>query len=274
MGTRRFDLNISQKSDAAARLLFITFSKYEQDWSSSPHSHFFTEIFYVQSGEGYMQIEDSTVPLSPNTLVVINMQTQHTEVSSLSSPLTYYVIGVEGLHLSDDAPAYYHTPAYLADDNPFLSIFTGIYREMKNCQTNYVAICQNYLDILILLLSRKTQTDFDIVEQQKSSRECHKIKQYIEANYHDSITLDDLSNRCNLSKYYLSHKFSESYGTSPIAYLTQVRVNACKNLLRTTNHSIEEIADMTGFSSHSYLSYVFAKHCQMTPQQYRKRSVE
>ena len=55
-----------------------------------------------------------------------------------------------------------------------------------------------------------------------------------------------------------------------MTYLTEVRISAAKDLLKTTNYSIEEIASATGFSSGSYFSQAFQKVCQMTPQQYRK----
>ena len=92
-------------------------------------------------------------------------------------------------------------------------------------------------------------------------------------NYHDKITLNSLADSCNITKYYLSHQFTELYGKSPIAYLTEVRISAAKDLLTTTSYSIEEIAGSTGFSSSSYFSQTFQKICHVSPQQYRKAHV-
>lgn len=270
MSTRKLDLGLGHVKESTAKLLSITSSKFEDDWISSPHTHYFTEIFYIKSGEGHMQIEGSIISISANDLIIINAYVQHTEISSPAAPLDYYVLGAEGLQImSKDSSDY--TIINCPDSNPTIrQCFENILLEMKYKKDGYNDICQNYLEILILQLCRKDSVSYDIVESQRSSRECHTVKQYIDENYHNKITLEDLSKRSNLSKYYISHKFTDMYGMSPIAYLNQVRITACKDLLRTTNHSIEEIAAMTGFSSRSYFSQTFQKACKMTAQQYRK----
>lgn len=270
MSTRKLDLEIEHVKEGTAKLLSITSSKFEDDWISSPHTHVFTEIFYIKSGKGHMQIESSIISISSNNLIIINAHVQHTEISSPAAPLDYYVLGAEGLQIkSEDSHDYsiFNCP----DSNPSIrQCFENILSEMKFKKDGYKAICQNYLEILILQLCRKNRVSYEIVETLQSSRVCHKVKQYIEENYHDKITLEYLSKRSNLNKYYLSHIFTQMNGISPIAYLNQVRIMACKDLLRTTNHSIEEIADMTGFSSRSYFAQTFKKTCNMTAQQYRK----
>lgn len=270
MSTHKFDLEIEHIKQGTAKLLSITSSKFEDDWISSPHTHCFTEIFYIKNGKGHMQIESSNISISANNLIIINAYVQHTEISSPVAPLDYYVLGVERLQItSKDSNDYciFHFP----DSNPSVrQCFENILSELKYKNDSYNAICQNYLEILVLQLCRKDHVSYDIVETQQSSRECNKVKHYIETNYHDKITLEHLSKLSSLNKYYLTHKFTEMYGKSPISYLNQVRIMACKDLLRTTNQSIEEIANMTGFSSPSYFSQTFQKTCKMTAHQYRK----
>lgn len=270
MSTRKLDLEIEHVKEGTAKLLSISSSKFEGDWISSPHTHSFTEIFYIKSGKGNMQIENSVISISHNNLIIINAHVQHTEISSPSAPLDYYVLGVEGLQFtSKDSPDY--SLFHCSDTNPSIrQCFENILSEIKFKNDGYKIICQNFLEILIIQLCRKSYVSYEIVETQQSSRECHKVKQYIDENYHDKISLEQLAQRSNLNKYYLSHKFTQMYGKSPISYLNQVRIMACKDLLRTTNHSIEEIADMSGFSSRSYFAQTFKKACKMTPQQYRK----
>ena len=141
---------------------------------------------------------------------------------------------------------------------------------MHNKQDRYAEICQHYLDILILYFCRKDHVSYEVVDAQNSSHECHKVKRFIEHNYQSMISLDSLAENCSLSKYYLSHRFAELYGKSPIAYLNEVRLASARDLLLTTNHSIEEIAGCIGFSSTSYLSQSFQKNFHESPQQFRK----
>ena len=217
-----------------------------------------------------MIIENETLALYPNTLVVIGSQVQHTEVSNPSDPLDYYVLGVEGLKINTDRPSEYSIIYSTPESSSIRKCFESILYEMNHKQEGYAQICQHHLAILILLICRKDHISYELLEPQSSSRECHKAKRYIETNYHEKITLDSLANICNLTKYYLSHKFKSLYEKAPMAYLTEVRINAAKDLLKTTNYSIEEIASATGFSSSSYFSQAFGKACGMSPQEYRK----
>ena len=81
-----------------------------------------------------------------------------------------------------------------------------------------------------------------------------QIKQYIDLNYSDNITLQTLADISHLSKYYISHSFKEEIGQSPIDYLNTQRIENAKILLESTNYSITEIARFTGFSSQSFFS--------------------
>ena len=270
MGTRKFDVEIGHVQQNAAKLLSITSSRFEGEWISAPHTHYYTEIFFIKSGKGQMQIENDLISLIPNMLIIINAHVQHTEISSPVDPLDYYVIGAEGLQITSDKNNDYNVIQNSSRNYTIRQCFENILEEMQYKHEGYVEICQNYLEILVRKLCRKSEISYDIVDSRRGNRECHKAKQYIEKNYPEKITLDTLAKVSNINKYYLSHRFTEIYGKSPISYLNQVRINACKDLLKNTNHSIEEIAASTGFSSRSYLAQTFQKTCNMTCQQYRK----
>ena len=270
MSNQKFNLENIILPEISSRLLSITSAKYGNDWESHLHNHHFTEIFYIKNGTGHMVIENENVELRPNSVVLIGSQVQHTEVSNPSDPLDYYVLGVEGLKINTDHPVEYSIIYSSPESSSIQKCFESILHEMNHKQEGYAQICQYHLAILILLICRKDHVSYELVEPQSSSKECHKAKRYIETHYHDKITLDTLAGVCNLTKYYLSHKFKELYHISPMGYLTEVRIAAAKDLLLTANYSIEEIASATGFSSASYFSQAFGKICGLSPQEYRK----
>lgn len=273
MSNRKLNLENKDLPELSFRLLSISSSKFENDWTSFPHSHQFTEIFFITSGSGQIQIENETIPVHAGSLILIGPQVLHTEFSNPSDPLNYYVLGVEGLKINTHRPVEYSVVNSSASASSIRLCFENILTEMHNKKKCYEEICQHYLAILILLIYRKDHISCELVEPLNSSRECHKARRYIEENYHDKITLNSLADSCNITKYYLSHQFTELYGKSPIAYLTEVRISAAKDLLTTTSYSIEEIAGSTGFSSSSYFSQTFQKICHVSPQQYRKAHV-
>ena len=102
MSNRKFNLDNEVQPEIHFRLLSISASKFENDWTSFPHSHHFTEIFFIKDGTGRMLIENESLPVSSNSLVVIGAQVTHTEFSDPENPLDYYVLGVEGLKLNTD----------------------------------------------------------------------------------------------------------------------------------------------------------------------------
>lgn len=270
MGIRKFDVELGHIHPDTAKLLSITSSKYEEDWISVPHTHYYTEIFYIKSGKGHMLIENDLIPLHPDSLVIINAQVEHTEISTPREPLDYYVVGVEDLQIVNESNSEY---TIIENADRHLKIrhcFECILEETNEKQEYYRDLCQNYLEILIRKIQRNQPVSLTSPAQQNGTHECHKAKQYMDTNYAKKITLDTLAKVSNINKYYLSHCFSEIYGQSPIAYLNQVRVNVCKDLLINTNLTIEDIAASTGFSSRSYLAQVFQKKYGMTCQQYRK----
>lgn len=274
MSNQKLNLENDTHTQITFRLLSIASSKYENDWTSYPHSHHFTEIFFIKSGSGHFQIENKSIPVFPNSLVLIGPQVTHTEYSHPADPLDYYVLGVEGLKLNiEQETEYLHVPAF--GNSPFIrQCFENILREMHDKHDGYAEICQHYLAILILYFCRKDKISYEVINNHNNSHACYKVKRFIDHNYQDRITLDLLAKNCSLSKYYLSHRFSDLYGKSPISYLNEVRLDAAKDMLLSTNCSIEEIANSTGFSSASYFSQSFQKKYHTSPQQYRKQMRE
>lgn len=67
-------------------LRYISISKYEDDWHSLPHTHQFSELFYVLRGEGIFYIEDKKVSMKTDDLMIINPYVEHTEKHSQIIP--------------------------------------------------------------------------------------------------------------------------------------------------------------------------------------------
>jgi AraC-like DNA-binding protein len=97
-----------------------------------------------------------------------------------------------------------------------------------------------------------------------------KIRSYLVANYNNKITLNHLAAHFNLDPYYLQKLFKRSLGQSPIEYIIHLRMNKAKNLIRTSDLSISEIAYAVGVDNISHFSRQFKKLEGMTPVEYRR----
>jgi AraC-like DNA-binding protein len=72
---------------------------------------------------------------------------------------------------------------------------------------------------------------------------------YIQSNYADPVTLDDIAKAATLSKFHLIRLFKQYYGVTPHTFLLEKRGRAAKRLLESTGTQIGDIAAITGFGS-------------------------
>lgn len=94
---------------------------------------------------------------------------------------------------------------------------------------------------------------------------------YLEANCQEFIGLEQLANIARMSPRTFARSFQAAMGSSPIAYLIQLRVNRGAALLRRTNQSVTEIAFQVGFDDSNYFTRQFHKLLGVTPSQYRRQ---
>jgi two-component system response regulator YesN len=97
-----------------------------------------------------------------------------------------------------------------------------------------------------------------------------KAKQFIEKNYASQDTcLSSVSEQVHLSPNHFSTIFSQECGVTFIEYLTEVRIEQAKKLLKTTDMKGSDIAYETGFSDPHYFSFIFKKTTGLSPREYR-----
>ncbi|PUU90459.1 MULTISPECIES: response regulator [Halanaerobium] len=104
---------------------------------------------------------------------------------------------------------------------------------------------------------------------EKNAEIISEMKAYIAENYQDGITLSELARKFNLSAGHLSNLFHEESGESFSDYLNMIRLNKAKELLKTTDDKIYQIADQLGFNDAYYFSSWFKKMVGASPTTYR-----
>ena len=98
---------------------------------------------------------------------------------------------------------------------------------------------------------------------------------FIDSHYMDEeISLNTVANVANVSSNHFSALFSQNMGQTFIEYLTTLRMNKAKELLRCTDMRSSEIAGEIGYKDAHYFSYLFQKTQGMTPSDYRKAREE
>lgn len=138
-------------------------------------------------------------------------------------------------------------------------------QEDINSETNVIFVYLSYiLDILnknaVLFKAKPKQDDISMVLS------------YINQNFANIHSIEDIANNFYITKYYLAHKFKEATGATLIQYLNQIRIrNAC-SMLKNTSMSVTEIGEACGFNSTIYFCNMFKKIEKTTPSEYRRKN--
>jgi len=100
-----------------------------------------------------------------------------------------------------------------------------------------------------------------------------QAKKFIDENFTETIYLDDISTSACFSKYHFLRLFKVIYGTTPHQYLTAVRIDKAKQLLRT-GLSVSDVCSLTGFESISSFKALFKRSTGSTPSAYQQRKTD
>lgn len=99
------------------------------------------------------------------------------------------------------------------------------------------------------------------------------VKERIDRDFSDpTLSISLLASEQKASDSYLRRVFKDAYGTSPMDYLIQVRIQHAKSLLETSFDTVAEIGEKCGYIESSYFIKVFRAHTGQTPHQYRKNT--
>ncbi|MEG0361437.1 MAG: AraC family transcriptional regulator [Longicatena sp.] len=257
------------------KLLYVTHSRYDSNWHSTPHTHGFTELFYVIKGSGQFFIQDTFLNIKEDDLIIINPLVLHTETSKDEQPLEYMVLGIEGLSFINEKNNTlqndYSIHNYYNYKHEILFYLKSLLSEIKNKEEHSETMLQDLLEILIINMIRRTNTSLEVTTTKKNDKkECILIENYINEHFKEEINLEKLSDITYMNKFYLVHAFKKYKGISPINYLLERRICEAKVLLETTNLRSKDIASILGFSSQSYFTQAFKRQTLCSPQQYRK----
>lgn len=271
MSNQQFFFDFTNKSNLRESIIIhnATSAHYVGDWHSNPHTHNYTELFYVVSGQCQFCVEDDCFSVSANQLVVINTNVMHTEKSYETQPMEYISIGLDGIRLVSSKTTNPQIRIFSHPSNEtILDCMQNILQELQNQSPQFQTVCSAYIEILARLLIRcaSDPNQFSSV----ISRQCHTVRQYIEQHYKERLTLDLLAQVANADKFYLAHNFKEIFGTSPITYMVTCRIQEAKQLLSETDLPLTKISRSLGFSSTRYFSQSFNKIEGISPADYRK----
>ncbi len=153
--------------------------------------------------------------------------------------------------------------------------YQKILRENEKYLLNIGACWENWLDAEKIIVWMKEQLqyyhEYVTKEIKGYSRIISDVIEYIGHTYRNpDLSLNDIAEYVHLSSGYLSSEFKKETGVNLKSYITDVRIEAAKNMMDEGNYKIYEICAAVGYHSSQYFSQAFYKKTGMFPTEYLK----
>lgn len=153
----------------------------------------------------------------------------------------------------------------IGQDPNYLFNKFDVWTYLKQCTT------LDSLNTLIRNLVSTSIAQINDVRSSKTSKLIMDIIEFINSNYTEPLTLEDVARRFFISTCYLSTIFKQETNMNFKEYIRTLKFNKAKELLSETNETIQEIALHLGFNSSSYFSKTFHHETGYIPSEYRMK---
>lgn len=242
-------------------------------------------LVYILSGEAEFETDNTTYPLTPHTLIYWPCGIVY-RVKSINN-LFFYTLNFDFSTEFENQPVMVPQPAENFDfskifntiphiDTPIFEnviyfknahwaqeLLEHIYSESLKKHDEYILIKNSYLKILITEIYRRNKF-FD-----SENPLCTEIKDLIKNNM--LLNIKEIADILHYHPFYLNQLFRKHERCSLHEYITSYRLTRAKELITSTPKTLEEIALICGFSSHSHLTTAFKKEFSITPSFLRKQ---
>lgn len=120
---------------------------------------------------------------------------------------------------------------------------------------------------------RKIQTPYQMFQVTKNhgDEEIALVQDWLEANFSNAVTLEKMTEVCNLTKKTFTRRFKKVTGDSPLSYLQKIRVENAKRMLESKRVAFNEITWRVGYNDISSFHKVFKSETGLTPIEYRSK---
>lgn len=250
------------------------------------HSHKYYQMFYCLNGGGEVFLDNEMHDLKPDHCYFCAPSINHAiRCNKASDPpvLIDIKFTAEDDELDNDLK---NLPPVFSLMNVHFSrsILKRIVTESAEKQPYYHCRANSYFALYITKCVRELLKPIATPESVMPAEErdlnelvdvrFEKVLDFIDRNIHNKLTLTELCKIVNFNTSHLIKLFKDVYGTTPLKYISSIRIEKAKDLLINTNASITDIAMQTGFQTIHYFSHAFKQHTGMSPIDFRIKNRE
>ena len=231
------------------------------------HWHDEMEIIYIKKGNGTITVDFTQHTVSAGDIALILPGQLHSIGQFESESMEY-----ENIIFHPNMLISKKTDTCNTDYAEISACIDANDEICKTYPSGYQLFIKGQLFLLFYILFHKCSTKEPSGKDRSKSLEKMKlILKYVENNYMEKITIEDIANEVGLSQSHFMKYFKNTMGTSFVDYLNEYRLTMASRLLISSDSSILAIASEVGFENLSYFNRIFKKRFGQTPREYRKR---
>lgn len=267
--------------------LGFKFIKNRGDILTTPHWHREYELILLTKGKLNLGINDKQYQLQDNGIAFFKSGDIHYIIATPDSNRFVYQFDMnlfnESMIKDSDLITKLNSVSQVstfwsdAVNKEMDDILMLIVAEENKSATDMNFIITSLMYHLISLMIRELPTTKDVkdIDVNLKSKEIletlNKVFTYVESNYQDRISLQDVAERAGFSPYYFSRFFKKNVGQTFIEFLNNYRIDKAKWEIINTDSSISDILVKSGFSSNKTFYRNFKNQVGISPNQYRKK---
>lgn len=236
-----------------------------------------SSFLYVYDGKGTFELDGVSYPLSDGCIFHFPLNRTLVLKSSQEYPLCYYtvrhdykLIEWEGTSIRCIEPDHYGLPfddvVPMPNKDTMKLEMQRLHNIWNNKQKGYE--WESKLSFLNIL-QRVSEQQQKLEENNVAVQSIMQTMDYIRRHYNEPLMRETLAREASLSTSYFSVLFKKHTGYSPVQYITKVRLDNAKLLLRQQNTSIADVARAVGFEDPLYFAKVFSHEFGVPPREYR-----
>lgn len=158
-------------------------------------------------------------------------------------------------------------PNLVIDDKKLFNIILNLHLILEKPEVSLLEKESVFVETMEKLILKYADVRSNNKNLKSSGKHIKRVKEYLDQNYGEEISLELLSELTRLSPYYLLRLFKKEVGATPHIYLTQRRISKAKQFL-TLGESLSDVAYKTGFVDQSHFTNRFKNIVGITPGQY------
>ena len=110
------------------------------------------------------------------------------------------------------------------------------------------------------------------VDKYRNLEDMEAAVHFFNESFTQDISIEEYARRQHMSISWFIRCFKQYMGMTPMQYITSIRINKARELLKNTNCSVQEISTLSGYENPLYFSRIFRKQTGLSPSRYRKES--